>query len=495
MLMVDNRERQVTNNIIAGIFQTLISALLLLLLYRFLLDHLGSSALGLWSLFVAIFSLSKIVDIGFTGAGLKLMAESMARERFSEARCYARLSIMGTGILTIPVIVLFTSLIQGFGHGEHVEIWSILTIGLTVWVSFIVQSLRSGIDALQRMDLRHATVVLQALVLYILCLFLVPKYGWEGLLIAYLVSTCFSALILGIILWKLWRRVPFGGPITKFSVLRDSMVKYGLPFQLTSISVQFYDPITKYFLATFGTLSDVGWYEMASRLVLQFRALQVSAMEVIVPYVAGNKTHSANQDIARIYLPAVRLYLAVGVPLFSSFIVLVPFISYVWIGSENVQFVLFSQILIVAWAINTFSTPAYYFAQGQGRQRWTLFAHVLIAVLNLFFAVLLGTYFGAVGVVFGFFGALIIGSVIQMMGFHFDNKVNFIELNHNRMMVRAVLVFLLACCMCVGYYFQELLSQKSIYIVGISSAIILGLLPLLEQDVRRKIHRIIHRVK
>ncbi len=495
MLLAENKERRVASNVIAGIFQTLISALLLLLLYRFLLDHLGSSALGLWSLFVALFSLSKIVDVGFTGAGLKLMAESMAREEFNDARCYARLSIMGTGILTIPVIVLFTFLLHEFGHGDHVEIWSILTIGLAVWISFIVQSLRSGIDALHRMDLKHATVSLQALILYVLCLYLVPKYEWEGLLIAYLVSTCFSGLILGIILWKLWTKVPFGGPETQFSTLRKSMIKYGLPFQLTSISVQFYDPVTKYFLATFGTLSDVGWYEMASRLVLQFRALQVSAMEVMVPYVAANKTESVNQDIAGIYLPAVRLFLTVGVPLFSSFIVLVPFISYVWIGSENVQFILFSQILIVAWTINTFSTPAYFFSQGQGRQRWTLFAHVLIAFLNCLFAILLGSYFGAVGVVLGFFWALIIGSVIQMMGFHFDNKVNFGALNQNKMLVRSAMIKLLACSICVWYYIQSYFSLWSIYMIGISSAVIFGLLPFLEREVRSVLSRILHRVK
>jgi hypothetical protein len=49
------------------------------------------------------------------------------------------------------------------------------------------------------------------------------------------------------------------------------------------------DPVIKALLVKFGGLSPVAYYEMAQRMVMQFRSLLVSAAQVMVPMVANSK--------------------------------------------------------------------------------------------------------------------------------------------------------------------------------------------------------------
>jgi O-antigen/teichoic acid export membrane protein len=429
---VDGNRNRLVANAAAGIAQTILSGLLMVLLYRFLLDRLGPGVVGEWSLMVSIFGLARILELGLSGSGLKMTAQALAAGDHPGARAYARISIAGTALLTLPGIVagIFTVplLLGTVGITSSFEdIWVLGAIGAAIWIGFVLQALRSVIDAFQRVDLRHLTVVVQGICLLGACWVLIPVHGWRGLVVAFLLASGATAVLSAAILRRLWSTVPSTGSTRDRRALVRDMLKYGMPFQVTGIAALLYDPFTKYLLGRFGSLEAIAWYELASRLALLLRSLMVSAMEALVPYVA-RLDHADPRVVVEKYLATVRLSLSVGVPQFMALLASAPFLAWIWIGSPDPQFIGFLQLLSVTWMISMLSAPAYFFSLGLGRQRWNLAAHVLSAVLNLVLSSLLGAFIGPVGVVIGFSLAILIGAILQTMGFHRERGIGIIPL-------------------------------------------------------------------
>lgn len=148
----------------------------------------------------------------------------------------------------------------------------------------------------------------------------------------------------------------------------SDFVKYSLKSQVGSITTLLYDPITKFFLAKYGSLDAVGFYEMANRLVTQIRSIIVTANQVMVPKIVETSLN-ATSNFQRLYAMMFKILAIISTPLLFFFFFFAPFISLVWIGKVEPFFVLSIYTLIIGWYINTLSVPAYISNMGVGQLR------------------------------------------------------------------------------------------------------------------------------
>lgn len=171
----------------------------------------------------------------------------------------------------------------------------------------------------------------------------------------------------------------------------------------------------------------VGYYEMANKMIIQFRALIVSANKVLIPVIADLKEGTA-EKIQSIYLSSYQLIFYLALPLYSLIIVSMPIISELWIGHYERIFVLFGALLAIGWFLNTLNAPAHYANLGTGELRWNVISHVIIALLNVVFGFLLGILYDGIGVVFAWIISLSFGSSIIYLSYHIRHKIPLIEL-------------------------------------------------------------------
>lgn len=188
-----------------------------------------------------------------------------------------------------------------------------------------------------------------------------------------------------------------------------------------------YDPVTKGLLSKFGSLSMVGYYEMASRMVQQFRALVVSANQVLFPAIADLKERDPKK-VASVYRTSYQLLFYLSLPLYSLIIISLPVISELWIGHYEKIFISFGVLLTLGWFLNTLSAPAYFVNLGTGELGWNVGGHVAIGVLNAILGLLLGVYFGGTGVVAAWMLALALGSSLIYFSYNTKHKIPLIEL-------------------------------------------------------------------
>ncbi|MBZ5653313.1 MAG: oligosaccharide flippase family protein, partial [Acidobacteriia bacterium] len=202
---------------------------------------------------------------------------------------------------------------------------------------------------------------------------------------------------------------------------------YGVNFQVVSIVTMLFEPTTKALMAKFGGLTSTAYYEMASRMVSQVRALLVSANQAMVPQVAELHENEPEQ-ISKVYSDSYRIVFFLALLLFVGVALVVPLMSELWIGHYEKTFVTYSILLIAGLWLNTLSGPAYFVNLGTGLLRWNTLAHVTIGILNVILGYSLGVVLGGEGVALGYVLALVIGSSLVILGYQRDHQIPLAEL-------------------------------------------------------------------
>ena len=419
--------RLIVRNASFAMLQVVVSGAVLLILYRYLLDALGAAQLGIWSLVLATTSVSRIAELGLSGSGLKFVAQYLARDEAAQASAVVQTATISiAAFIGLLVLAAYSSIGWILGYvippSELELAISLLPYALaSFWLSSVAGVAGAGLEGCQRFDLR-AYVQMGTHGLYLVsALWLIPSHGLYG--VAY--AQVFQAALLLLASWLLLRNTLSGLSLIPCrwsrSVFRE-LLGYGLQFLVISVAQLLYDPVTKTLIAKFGGLELTGYYEMASRLILQLRALLVNANRVLIP-VFANLLETAPEDISKLYRENYRLLFYFSVPIYGGILALLPVISEMWIGHYERYFVLFAVWLIFGWALNTLSGPAYFAYLGVGRLRWNTVGHVLIGVLNGALGFALGFVGGGVGVVIGWVVSLVVGSGLIVYAYHREQGI------------------------------------------------------------------------
>jgi len=484
-------KRRVLLNAIAAVGQVLVTAVILFILYRFLFRTIGIQQLGVWSVVLATTSVAQIANFGLSASVVKFVAKYLARGEERTVADVIQTSVLSIGlfigvVLAIAYPVACLLLRQVLPSTALNEAFLLLPYALlSLWMTVVAGVFQAGLDGFQRIDLRSGLLTAAAIVNLLLCFALVPAHGLMGVAYARVIQT---TLLLTASWLILKRRLPLLPAVPchwNRSIFRE-MLGYGLNFQVISISQMLYDPVTKSLLAKFGGLEMTGFYEMASRMVLQLRALLVSANQVLVPAIADLQERNPDR-IKRVYKDSYRLLFYIALPIFSAVIAFIPVISEMWIGEYKATFVLFAIMLVVGWFANTLSAPVYFSNLGSGEIRWNTIGHVVIAISNLVLGWLLGRVYGGVAVVLAWVLSLMIGSLMISIAYHYKHGISIADLIPTESS-RIALASLLGVGLSLLLYFQLNNSVTLFPMVIMMLLIFTGVLiwPVLQHPMRKR---------
>jgi O-antigen/teichoic acid export membrane protein len=450
------QKKQLLLNTFTSVLQVIVLTGVFFALYRFLLKSIGVELLGVWSLVLSTTGVARISELGFSTSAVKFVAKYRALERGDTVAEVIQTAALSIGALTGLVLLIAYPLADWiFGFVVPVErlnvALSILPYALvSLWISQVTSVFLSGLDGTQRIDLKNVLMIVSA-VFYLVCsLALTPGYGLRGLAWANVMQA--GLTMLGS--WLLLKRdleLPLFPYRWSYTIFKE-MLGYAASLQLISVLKMLCDPLTKALMTMFGSLSAVGYYQMASRMVQQFRTLIISANQVVVPVIADLQERNP-ESVQRLYWDSYRLLFYISVPFYAVIAVLVPVISRMWIGGYEETFVLYSVLLVIGWFVNTLSGPAYFANLGTGDLRWNTIGHVSTALLNIGLGFVLGSLYGTNGVVFGWVCALVLSSLVIIVPCHLQHGIRLRELVP-RESVGLVLASLVAVVVTVVLYSQ-----------------------------------------
>jgi O-antigen/teichoic acid export membrane protein len=383
--------------------------------------------LGIWSLVLATTSATQVANLGLSGSVVKFVAKYVARNEDKNVSGVIQTAGISLGVIIGFVLLAGYPLIKwvldlvlphsSLGFALNILLYALFSL----WLAAITGIFQSGLDGLQRIYIRNLLVMGGSIFFALLCLAFAPKYGLIGLAFAQIIN---NSTIL-IISWILIKRFLPVLPIIPYQWNKDifkEIINYGINFQIISVATMLYDPVTKALLSKFGGLSMVGYYEMANKMILQFRALIVSANQVLVPAIADLK-EKAPEKIQAVYMTSYKLLFYLSSPLFSLMVAFIPTISRIWIVHYEKIFIIFGILLTIGWLLNIFAGPAYFANLGTGKLRYNVISHIIIGLLNAGLGFLLGIFYGGIGVVIGWVISLSIGSSVIYISYHIIESI------------------------------------------------------------------------
>jgi len=426
------QKRQILINAIMSVVQIVVIGIILFILYRFLLNTIGVEQLGIWSIVLATTSVTQIANLGLSGSVVKFVAKYIARQENENVSGVIQTASLSVGAFVALILMIgypIAKWILGLVIPPE-SLPSALAIlpyaFLALWTMVVTSIFQAGLDGYQRIDIRSILLMGGALLHLLLCFMLAPKYGLMGIAYARVVQNITILLSSWFFLKKYLPSLPIFPYRWNRSLFKEIIV-YGMNFQAITVTTMLYDPTTKALLSKFGGLSMVGYYEMASKMIHQFRALIVSANQVLVPAIADLKERIP-EKIQSIYITSYQLLFYLAIPLYSLIIVSMPIISELWIGRYERIFVLFGTLLAIGWFLNTLNAPSYFANLGTGELRWNVIAHIVVALLNVGMGFLLGFFYGGMGVIIAWVISLALGGSIICLSYHIKHKIPLIEL-------------------------------------------------------------------
>ena len=430
--------RRLSLNAFASSASTVVNAVLLFALYHFLVRRLGIESIGVWSLVLATASVARLGEYGMAGGVARFVAGDLGAGRPERAAATVGMAIaflaLAVGLCALALWPLASWVLERtiddaalLGIARELLPWTLAAS----WLAAIVNLLCATLDGNQRTGLRALAMMTGGTAQLVLAWILVPRLGLAALGPVQLAFLAVQALLLALALLRVMRQPAAAwlrGSMPRFR----EMLAYGSGLQLTAIGQLLFEPTVRWLLGAFAGLAVTGYYEMASRAVVQLRLAITAAFQMLVPFYAsrlGASRPGASQlgqeraggedreETRRVYRRTFRLLLLVCTPYFVLIGCALPYALTLWGGTFSTTFVAIGLICLAGWSVNLLAVPAFMLYLALGRVRWVAVQQLVIGVLNVVLGLALGAAFGGIGVALGAMLALSLGSLVVVVRF------------------------------------------------------------------------------
>lgn len=438
-------KNRITLNAISSSAQVLVSGIIYFFLYRLLLVSLGIEFLGVWSIVLATSSLANLANFGITSSltrHVALLFEKNEQEKLKELLFTASALLFFFLVFFGLIIFSFSSFILEYVIDPKFLSSAIEILPYSIFC-LIINSLAgvyaSTLEGFQKNYIKNGLFAVSSLILLAAAYLFVPTFGLLGVAYAQVIQAVFVFLSCLIVVLKF---LPHNPAIWRWKkqVFKD-LFSYGTQFQVISITNMLNEPLTKVFLAKFGGLEFIGFYEMANRLIIQLRSIVVSANQSLIPVMVS--LESKREEYLEFYKKTFSHSFIFSIFSITLACLFSGIISQIWIGSIQPEFVICLIILGFGFLINLISGPSYFAYLAGGKLNNLLIGHIILSGFNCLFGFLLGITLHGYGVVAGWCLALMLSSVYIMYRYHKAQAIKIGDLIPERHRYLILLIILL----------------------------------------------------
>lgn len=409
----------------ASVLQVLLTAALVFITYRLLLEYLPIEQIGLWALIVGSLAVARLAEFGLGSGIMRFVAGDMAVGAADKAALSVGMAVgcslglvIFVGLIAYPLILPWVIAVAPEGLEAATETL-FLTASVAVAIGTPASIFLGAIDGCQRMDIRAGIQISGNILQLVLTAVLLPGGGLAALGYVQVAQASFLLLAgLAVTVYLIGARI---GAYWGFDKARlREVITYGGALQLSAIAQMFFEPLTKVLLTALGGLALTGYFDVANRLILQFRGIIIAAYTAVVPHVAARASSAdmSDEQISDIYEKSFALLLFGLLPYFAVIAAALPLILRLWTGDFDAMLLTVAIIQLFGWMVNSLNAPAYFMFVALGKVRPLILSHLSIGLVTLVFGSGLGWLFGGFGVLAGAILALITGSLQLLVMFH-----------------------------------------------------------------------------
>ncbi|WP_165698055.1 oligosaccharide flippase family protein [Flavobacterium nackdongense] len=410
-----------------AVLEHFVNAITMFISYRIVVQYLGLEQLGLWSILLAIMSLTSVGTAGFASSAVKFVSKYVARNEPRKVISIIETTVITVLIFTIVMLGLILLLFHFFKSTffEASEILAIVEILPTLVISFVFgfagSVFLSSLDGLRLIHIRSAIGIISKVFFLLLVYLFINGYGLRGLAISLLVQNLI-VLALGAIAVK--------SNVKGVNVLFCKFDKntfteifhYGYQFQIISIFQMLVDPLTKFLLKSHGGLTSVGYFELIYKFLFHARQIIVVAISTFVPTVAA--LHEEKEDnLGNLFKTIFSITFITSIVVLTIVLAVFPVVMSFVKVNMNSEVNVYSSFIYLGLIFNLFAVTPFMFNLGTGKLKFNNYSAGVMAVLNIVFSSIIGYYYSGIGVIIGWMLAQVVSNLYLFFSYLKSEKI------------------------------------------------------------------------
>ncbi len=385
-----------------------VEAVLGVLILPFNIAHLGTPAYGLWVLAASVTAYFSVLDMGYSGALVKFVAQYRTRRDVRALNeilstlffvfVAAALVMYGAaGVLSLFVDRVFHLAPDQTRTAQIV----LLVVTLNVAASTAFSVFGGVINGFQRYDLNNvvgsASSIVTALVNVAV---LLAGYGLIELVVA---MTAVRVLTLWVYRANAYRVFP--GLRISASLFRRARLREVTGFSIHMAVIDWANKLNysvdALVIGAFVNTSAVAVWAIAQRLAELSQRVANQLNDILFPAVVENDTAARLDRLQRIFIEGTKLSLATVVPLSGAMLLMARPLVTAWVGPEFDGSVLILQLLSITVLIRVGNATGMTLLKGAGAHRVVSAANISTALCNVALSVAMVRPLGLAGVALG----------------------------------------------------------------------------------------------
>jgi O-antigen/teichoic acid export membrane protein len=379
------------NDSISSLFQSIVSALSIGVIYFLIIKYLGNESLGIYSLVVGFFSFFSIFGTGVSGTLLRYLPplDKLIESILVSNLLNTALILNGLiGLLLLFLFILFRIEIVHFYFidlSKSIDFSTFFNLSLiTFFINIFNTTFLFYFDGIQLINVRNKIVIVSSIVLLVIFLGLLNfDFGLISIfyaLLAQSISQLFSYV---------YKVLSLGH---KFNFKIQSISKffnYGNKFQLLNLIIAFQEFVIRHLISRYFNLGSVGIYEVLSKIFIQIKSLITLMVYPVLPKITRSFYNGDEKAELGIHFSKMKDFIFIfGTFIFSSFFSSgALFLLWFYkndIKTLNDSLIIFSTISLANF-IGLLTVPVYYFIQGIGNIKNLIFYHSICTLISIFF--------------------------------------------------------------------------------------------------------------
>ena len=385
-----------------------IEALLGLVILPFNVAHLGQSAYGLWMLTASITAYFSVLDLGYSGALVKFVAQYRAKRdhtALNEILSTTFVVFATFGVVTYLVAIVIAVFLGRIFHltpeQVHVGRMVLLIISLNVAAGTAFSVFGGVINGFQRYDLNNMVGAASSVVTAIVNVVVLAA----GFGLVELVAATTAVRVVTYLVYRANAYRVFPALRIRLSSFRRERLREVTIFSVYMLLIDWANKLNysldAIVIGAFLGMGAVAVWTVGQRVAEMTQRLTNQLNDVLFPTVVDNSAASRADRLQAIFVQGTRLSLGTVLPLGGAVFLMAGPLVHAWVGPAFESSVIVLRLLSLVVIIRVGNATAGTVLKGAGQHRLVAFTNVAAAFVNLALSLAFVRSIGLPGVAIG----------------------------------------------------------------------------------------------
>jgi len=392
-----------------------------LLVLPFNVAHLGKAAYGLWVLTTSITAYFSVLDLGYSGALVKFVAQYRAKRDFRSlneilSTTYYLFVIFGVVTYLIAIVIaVFLGRILSIGPDQlHVARVVLLVTSVNFALATAFSIFGAVINGFQRYDINNITGTISSVIVAVVnVVVLALGYGLVELVVATTAVKVLTYWVYRANAYRVYRGLDLRPANFRRHRLRE-VTSFSVYMMLIDWANKMNYSIDTIVIGVMLGTAAVAVWAIAQRLAEVTQRLTNQLNDILFPTVVDHSESSRIASLQSIFLVGTRLSLATVIPIGMVLILMADQLVQAWVGPEFSGSVIILQLLSLTVMIRIGNATAQTLLKGADHHKLVAYTNVISALVNLALSIVLARWMGLAGVAIGTLVPISISSIFVL---------------------------------------------------------------------------------